>query len=64
MFRWNQKIEKKENIKRLKKYMLQGHVGVINIILLISKACGSGTVLATIVKPANTLRPWTAISSP
>jgi len=37
--------------------MLQGHVSVINIILLIPKTCGSATILATVVKPANALQP-------
>jgi hypothetical protein len=43
--------------------MLEGCVGIINKILLISKTCGSATVLATVVKPANALHPWTAITS-
>jgi hypothetical protein len=43
--------------------MLQGYVGVINIILLTSKMCGSATILATVVNPANALQTKTAISS-
>ena len=36
--------------------MLQGHAGFINIIILISITCGSATILAMVVKPANALQ--------